>query len=63
MRIESSRGSWVAENANEAMHIIKQIRNSADYDNSGRGYGIRVTVDGTTKTIRNWIRDGIQERR
>ncbi len=60
MKTETKDTSYNVETIDDFIDIIKGIRSSADYDNTGRGFGIKVTMHHEfkgkiTKTIRQWI--------
>lgn len=54
-KIETKRSGWDADNVDDCKRILRQIQSSYDNTNSGKGYGIKVTINGVTHTIYTWL--------
>jgi len=54
-----NRGGWDEDSIEEVYYRLGQIQRSADYDNTGRGYGIKVTIEKEgfkeTYSIKKWL--------
>lgn len=60
MKLATKDTYYNVETIDDFINTVKGIRASADYDNTGRGFSIKVTMHHEfkgkiTKTIREWI--------